>query len=342
MRTILVTGGAGFIGSNFIRRLLSRYDYRVINLDKLTYAGNLENLREVEDDARYRFVHGDICDRALVAELMEEADAAVNFAAETHVDRSLEDPGAFIQTDVYGAYVLLEAARERGVERFLQVSTDEVYGQVEAGRSSRETDPMRPRSPYAASKAGAEHLCLAFRETYGVPVVVSRGTNNVGPYQHPEKAVPLWATNALDGEPIPLYGDGLNVRDWQFVDDHCAALDLLLHQGEPGEAYNIGAGNERSNLEVLEAVLALLDKPKSLIRFVEDRPGHDRRYSVDSAKLRALGWSPQYDFDATIERTVAWYREHRAWWERVKSGQYRAYYDRMYGRRLAKARPYEG
>jgi len=342
LRTVLVTGGAGFIGSNFIHRLLAEHDERIINLDKLTYAGNLDNLRDIEDDPRYRFVQGDICDAALVGPLVAEADAVVNFAAESHVDRSLEDPGAFIQTDVYGTYVLLEAAREHGVERFLQISTDEVYGEAEEGRLSRETDPMHPRSPYSASKAGAEHLCTAFRETYGLPVVISRGTNNVGPFQHPEKAVPLFVTNALDDQPIPLYGDGLQVRDWQFVDDHCEALDLLLRRGEPGEVYNIGAGNERTNIEVLETVLALLEKPQSLIRSVADRPGHDRRYSVDSAKLRALGWAPHHDFDSAIERTVAWYRDHRAWWEQVKAGPYRDYYQRMYGRRLAEAKPYAG
>lgn len=341
MRTVLVTGGAGFIGSNFIHHLLARYDYQVINLDKLTYAGNPDNLRDIEDDPRYSFVHGDICDREVVGRLMTQADAVVNFAAETHVDRSLVDPGAFIQTEVYGAFVLLEAARQRGVERFLQVSSDEVYGDVEPGRSSEESDPPHPRSPYAASKAGAEQMCIAFHETYDLPVVISRGSNNIGPHQHPEKAVPLFVTNALDDQPIPLYGDGQNVRDWQFVADHCAALDLLLHRGEPGQAYNIGAGNERPNIEVVETILSLLEKPTGLIRFVEDRPGHDRRYSVDSTKVRALGWAPQHDFAKAIERTVSWYRDNRWWWEKVKSGQYREYYQQMYGRRLAEAKPYE-
>ncbi len=341
MRTILVTGGAGFIGSNFIRHLLASYDYHVINLDKITYAGNLENLREVEDSSRYQFIHGDICDAGIVGRAMAKADAVVNFAAETHVDRSLEDPGAFIQTEVYGTFVLLEAARERGVERFLQISTDEVYGDIPPGLSSKETDAPHPRSPYAAAKAGAEHMCVAFHETYGLPVMISRGSNNIGPYQHPEKAVPLFITNAMDDEPIPLYGDGQNVRDWQFVLDHCRGLDLILHEGEPGEAYNVGAGNEHPNVEVIETILALLDKPKSLIRFVEDRPGHDRRYSVDSAKLRALGWSPEHDFASAIEKTVAWYRDNRPWWEKVKSGRYQEYYQRMYGRRLAQARRYE-
>ncbi|MCH7811669.1 MAG: dTDP-glucose 4,6-dehydratase [Chloroflexi bacterium] len=340
MHSLLVTGGAGFIGSNFIRQVLSAYDYNVVNLDKLTYAGNLDNLRDVESSPRYRFVQGDICDSALVGRLMEEADAVANFAAETHVDRSLEDAGTFIQTEVYGTFVLLEAARHHGIERFLHVSTDEVYGDVPPGVSSKETDPPHPRSPYAASKAGAEHMCSAFYETYGLPVVISRGSNNIGPNQHLEKAVPLFITNALDDQPIPLYGDGKNVRDWQYVEDHCRALDLLLHQGEAGEAYNVGAGNEQSNIDVLETILALLEKPKSLIRFVEDRPGHDRRYSVDTAKIRALGWSPQHDFAAALGKTVTWYRENRWWWERVKSGQYREYYERMYGRRLAESKPF--
>ncbi|MCH8995280.1 MAG: dTDP-glucose 4,6-dehydratase [Chloroflexi bacterium] len=342
MRTILITGGAGFIGSNFIHHLLANHDYQVINLDNLTYAGNLDNLRDIEDDPRYRFVHGDICDREQVAPLMAEADAVVSFAAETHVDRSLEDPGAFIQTDVYGTFVLLEAARQADIERFLHISTDEVYGQSLADQRFTEESPFRPRSPYAASKAGGELQCRAFRETYGLPIVIARPANNVGPRQHPEKAVPLFITNALEDEPLPVYGQGQQVRDRLYVDDHCEALDLLLHEGELGEAYNIGADNERTNMEVAETILELLEKPKSLIRFVEDRTGHDQRYSLDSQKMRALGWSPRHDFTATIEQTVAWYREHREWWEKVKSGQYRAYYQRMYGRRLAEAKPYEG
>lgn len=342
MRTILVTGGAGFIGSNFIHHLLSKYDYQVINLDKLTYAGNLDNLRDVAGDPRYRFVQGDICDAELVGRLMAEADAIAHFAAESHVDRSLMDPGAFIQTDVYGTYVLLEAARERGVERFLHVSTDEVYGQSLGDQRFTESDPFRPRSPYAASKAGGELLCHAFVETYGLPILIARPANNIGPRQHPEKAVSLFVTNALDDEPLPVYGQGLQMRDRLYVDDDCEALDLLLHSGEVGQAYNIAADNERTNLEVAETILELLEKPKSLIRFVEDRPGHDQRYSMDSSRLRALGWSPRHDFRAAIQKTVDWYRENRWWWEKVKSGQYREYYQQMYGRRLAEAKPYEG
>ena len=341
MRTILVTGGAGFIGSNFVRHLLANYDYQVINLDKLTYAGNLDNLRDVADDPRHRFIQGDICDRVLAGRLMAEADTVVNFAAETHVDRSLEDPGVFIQTDVFGTYVLLDAARTAGIERFLHISTDEVYGQSLGEQRFTERDPFRPRSPYAASKAGGELQCWAFVETYGLPVVIARPANNIGPRQHLEKAVPLFVTNALDDQPLPVYGRGQQVRDRLYVDDHCAALALLLHDGEVGEAYNIAAGNERTNLEVAETVLELLEKPKSLIRFVEDRPGHDERYRMDDTKLRALGWAPRHDFDAAIQETVDWYRENRWWWEKVKSGEYRQYYQRMYGRRLAEAKPYE-
>jgi dTDP-glucose 4,6-dehydratase len=342
MRTVLVTGGAGFIGSNFIRHLLARYDYQIVNLDKLTYAGNLDNLLDIEGDPRYRFVQGDICDRALVSELMGGVDAVAHFAAESHVDRSIEDPGAFIQTDVFGTYVLLDCARATGIERFLHVSTDEVYGQSLPGRRFTESDPFLPRSPYAASKAGGELQCRAFFVTYGLPVVIARPANHIGPHQHPEKAVPLFVTNALDDEPLPVYGRGLQVRDRLFVEDGCAALDLLLHRGEAGAAYNIAAGNERTNIEVAETILELLEKPRNLIRFVEDRPGHDQEYSLDATKMRALGWAPRHDFQAAIEATVDWYRQNRWWWEKIKSGQYREYYQRMYSRRLAEARPVDG
>jgi len=332
---ILVTGGAGFIGSHFVRCLLRQHpEYQVTNIDKLTYAGNRDNLRDVEDDPRYRFVQGDICDAALVDEVVAQADAVVNLAAETHVDRSLLDAGAFIQTDVYGTYVLLCAARRHGVQRFLQVSTDEVYGEVPEGRFSRETDALRPRSPYAASKAGGDMHCLAFFAAYGLPVVVSRGVNTLGPNQHPEKFVPLFITNALQGQPLPLYGDGRQVRDWLFVEDHCEALDLLLHQGEPGQAYNIGGGNQRPNVRVAEAIVDLLDKPRDLIRRVPDRPGHDRRYALDWSKLRALGWSPGHSFEEALAKTVAWYRENEEWWRRARAGAYQEYYQRQYGWRL--------
>jgi dTDP-glucose 4,6-dehydratase len=338
MKTVLVTGGAGFIGSNFVRWLLRHHDYNVINFDKLTYAGNLDNLLDVASDPRYRFLQGDICYAAQVEEAMLDADAVVNFAAESHVDRSLMDPGAFIQTDVYGVFVLLEAARKRGVERFLHISTDEVYGPRFPANPGRESDALTPANPYSASKAGGEMLCFAFNKTYGMPIMVSRSRNNIGPYQHPEKAVPLFVTNAIDDQLLPLYGEGLQVRDRLYVEDNCEALDLILHKGEPGEAYNIGADNERPNLEVVETILALLEKPRSLIRFIEDRQGHDAQYCIDTAKIRSLGWLPRHDFDAAMGKTVAWYRDNRWWWEKVKSGDYAGYYQRQYGERLARGR----
>jgi dTDP-glucose 4,6-dehydratase len=288
-----------------------------------------------------------VCDERLVGELVGEVDAIVNFAAETHVDRSLMEPAAFIRTDVHGTYVLLSAAAAAGgrtvptgrqVERFLHISTDEVYGDIPAPRLSQEGDPLRPRSPYSASKAGADMQCLAFIETYGLPVVIARPANNVGPNQYPEKMAPLFITNAMEDEPLPVYGDGQQRRDWLFVTDNCEALDLLLHKGEPGEVYNIGAGNERPNMAVVEGILALLGKPRDLIRFVEDRPGHDRRYALDWEKIRALGWSPRHDFDAALEETVAWYVGNRWWWEKIKSGAFRDYYEKQYGARLAAAR----
>jgi len=338
MHRILVTGGAGFIGSNFIRHLLDRYEgYEVVNLDKLTYAGNPDNLRDI-DERRHTFVRGDICDPAAVDAAMAGCDAVVNFAAESHVDRSFLDAGAFIQTDVHGVFVLLEAARRHGVERFLQVSTDEVYGPRFPDSPAREDDPFRPTNPYAASKAGGEMQCVAAFRAYGLPLVIARSGNNIGPRQHPEKAVPLFVTNALDDQPLPVYGEGLQVRDRLYVEDNCEALDLILHEGTPGEAYNVGADNERSNIEVVETILRLLGKPRSLIRFVADRTFHDARYSLDTAKVRALGWTPRHDFDAAMAKTVAWYRDNRWWWEKVKSGEYAAYYRQQYGERLAKSR----
>jgi dTDP-glucose 4,6-dehydratase len=338
VRKVLVTGGAGFIGSNFIRHLLQHYDYEVVNFDKLTYAGNLDNLRGVDDDPRYSLVVGDICDPEAVEGAMQGVDAVVNFAAESHVDRSLMDPGAFIQTNVYGVWVLLESARKNGVERFLHISTDEVYGPRFPDNAGREDDRLTPANPYAASKVGGEMQCYAFYRNYGLPVLVSRSANNVGPRQHPEKALPLFITNALDDQPLPVYGEGLQVRDRLYVEDNCEALDLILHEGEIGEVYNVGADNERPNIEVVEGILALLEKPRSLIRFIEDRPGHDARYSLDSSKVRALGWAPKHDFQATLEKTVAWYRDNRWWWERIKSGEYAEYYQRLYGERLARGR----
>jgi len=334
---LLVTGGAGFIGSNYVRYALGKYpDCELIVLDKLTYAGRLENLQEFIADPRFRFVRGDIASQADVDPLVAQVDAIVSFAAETHVDRSLLDPGGFIMTDVYGVFVLLEAARKYGTSRVVLVSTDEVYGSVLEG-SSVETDRLDPRSPYSASKAGGELLARAYFTSYGVPVMITRGSNTFGPYQYPEKMLPLFVTNALDDQQLPLYGDGLNVRDWLYVFDHCSAIDLVLNSGEPGEIYNVGGGNERTNIEMTERILSLLGKPRSLIRFVADRPGHDRRYSLDTGKIRALGWFPTHDFDQAMADTVRWYVEHQEWWRTIKSGEYAEYYRQQYARRLAPA-----
>jgi dTDP-glucose 4,6-dehydratase len=331
-RRLLVTGGAGFIGSAFVRNHLRDYpDDTIVVLDKLTYAGNLANLAPVAAHPRYRFVHGDIADAALVRELVQPGDIIVNFAAETHVDRSILDPGSFIETDVKGTYVLLEAARQAGAALFCQISTDEVYGDVPEG-ASRETDPLAPRSPYAASKASAELLVRAYHITYGLPTVVTRASNNFGPYQFPEKFLPVVIASALDDRPIPLYGDGRQRRDWLYVDDHCAALELVLERGERGTAYNIGGGNERENRVLAEQVLDLLGKPHSLIQSVPDRPGHDRRYAVDSSRIHALGWRPAHPFDAALEATVRWYVEHQDWWRPLLQRQ-REYFRRNYEQR---------
>jgi len=327
---ILVTGGAGFIGSNFVRHLLRAHaDVEVVNLDKLTYAGNLENLRDVEGDRRYSFVHGDICDPGVVRSALADADAVVNFAAETHVDRSISDPQDFIRTDVLGTHTLLEAARELGVGRYLQISTDEVYGSIDEGSFTEDSD-LGPSSPYSASKAGADLLVLAYHRTFGTPVLITRSSNNYGPFQYPEKIVPLFISNALDDQPLPVYGDGRNVRDWLHVADNCAAIDLVLREGEPGDVYNVGGGNEVENLDLTRRILELLGKDAGLVRYVTDRPAHDRRYSVDCSKLRALGWAPRTSFEDGLAATVAWYRDNRAWWERLKSGEWRAYYERQY------------
>jgi len=334
-RRLLVTGGAGFIGSAFVRRMLERHsDLSITVLDKLTYAGNLANLAPIEDDPRYRFVLGDIADAAVVDTLAAEVDAIVSFAAESHVDRSIEEPDAFIRTDVYGTFVLLEAARRHGHGRYLQISTDEVYGHVPEG-SSLETDPLKPRSPYSASKAGGDMLVGAYHATYGLPTLLTRASNNFGPYHYPEKVIPLFITNAIDHEPLPLYGDGLQIRDWLYVDDHVDALETVLTHGEPGETYNIGAGNELTNLELTRTILERMDKPMSLVRSVPDRAGHDRRYSVDCSKLRSLGWSPAHTFDEGLDATIRWYLDHADWWRPLKSGEYLTYYRRQYGDRLA-------
>ncbi|MGI5835212.1 MAG: dTDP-glucose 4,6-dehydratase [Chloroflexota bacterium] len=333
MRRLLVTGGAGFIGSNFVRYMLNEHpDYQIIVLDKLTYAGNLANLEDVSGNPRYQFVRGDICDQQLVDSLVAEVDAIVNFAAETHVDRSIMDAGSFIQTDVYGTFVLLEAARKHEISRFLQVSTDEVYGDIPVG-SSKEQDPLRPRSPYSASKAGGEMMVQAYHTTYGLPVLITRGSNTYGPYQYPEKLIPVLITNALDNMELPIYGDGQQVRDWLHVLDHCSGIDVVLHNGKVGEAYNIGGGNERANLDITGKVLDLLDKPRSLIRFVKDRPGHDRRYSLDCSKLHSLGWKPARDFDQGLSETVQWYVANESWWRPLKSGEYWEYYKSNYAGR---------
>jgi dTDP-glucose 4,6-dehydratase len=336
MRNFLITGGAGFIGSNFVHYLLEHHsDYRVIVYDKLTYAGNLANLADISNHPRYAFVRGDICDAAMVEKTMceYEIDTIVNFAAETHVDRSILNPDAFIQTDVVGTHVLLEAARRHRIERYHQISTDEVYGPIPPGRYATESDPVAPRSPYAASKAGADLLTLAYWTTYGLPVTITRGSNNIGPYQYPEKVVPLFVTNALEGKPLPVYGDGRQMRDYQWVGDHCEAIDLVLHRGQPGEIYNIGSGQEIENLTMVSILLDELGAPTSLIRHVEDRPGHDRRYALDISKIRSLGWEPRHDCEAAIRRTVRWYRDNEWWWRPLKEGEFREYYEKMYGNR---------
>jgi len=336
VRRLLVTGGYGFIGSNFVRHVLATHpDLEVVNLDALTYAGRRENLADIENDPRHTFVHGDICDQEVVAQAMNGCDGVVNFAAETHVDRSLHGAGHFIQTDCYGVWVLLEEARRRSVERFVQISTDEVYGSIDDG-SFTETDPLMPRNPYSASKAGGDRMAYSFWASHGLPVIITRASNNFGPFQYPEKMIPLFVTNALADRPLPLYGDGENVRDWLFVTDHCRAVDFLLTQGTPGEVYNIAGGSERTNLEMTHAVLDLLDKPHSLIRFVTDRPGHDRRYSLDASKLAALGCEPAQDHVANLETTVRWYVDHPEWWQpiREQDEEFAAYYQRQYGDRL--------
>jgi dTDP-glucose 4,6-dehydratase len=330
---LIVTGGAGFIGSNFVRHVLREHpDDRVVNLDKLTYAGNPANLADIARDPRYTFVQGDVCDATLVRDVLHGADAVVNFAAESHVDRSLVEPDAFLRTDVFGVFTLLEAVRAFKIPRFLHISTDEVYGSVAQGSSS-ETDPLRPSNPYSASKAGGDLLALSYWRTHGVPVVITRSSNNFGPYQYPEKVVPLFITNALDDQPLPLYGDGRNVRDWLYVLDNCAAIDLVLRRGRDGEVYNIGGGHEVENVVLTHEILRLTGKPETLIRPVTDRPGHDRRYSVDSTKVGRLGWRPRHPFAAALQTTVRWYREHETWWRPLKSGEFRAWYERQYAHR---------
>jgi len=336
---ILVTGGAGFIGANFIRHLLQQHPYDdIVNLDALTYAGNLENLADVAAHPRYRFVRGDIADAAAVDALMRDVAVVVNFAAETHVDRSIDDAAAFLHTNVNGTAVLLDAARRHGVERFVQISTDEVYGSLGPTGAFTESSPLCPSSPYSASKAAGDLLALSFWTTHRLPVVVTRCSNNFGPYQFPEKVIPLFVTNALEDQPLPLYGDGLNVREWIHVEDHCVAVDQVTRHGRPGEVYNIGTGSELTNRALSERILHELGKPVTLIRYVTDRPGHDRRYAIDAGKIRrALGWQSRVRFDDALQATIAWYRDHAEWWRRVKSGEYQHYYERVYGARLRAA-----
>jgi dTDP-glucose 4,6-dehydratase len=336
MVNVLVTGGAGFIGSNFVRHAITAHpDWQVTTLDKLTYAGRLENLQDVIDHPRHRFVRGDVADPAVAAPLVKASEIVVHFAAETHVDRSLLSAGVFITTDVFGTFVLLEAAREApGLRRFIQISTDEVYGSVPEG-SSRETDELRPRNPYSASKAAADRLAYSYWATYNVPVVITRASNNYGPFHFPEKVIPLFITNAIDNLPVPLYGDGLQERDWLHVSDHCRAVDMLIDAGTSGEVYNVGGGNHVRNIDLTKRILELVGKPESLIQPVVDRPGHDRRYSLDTSKLETLGWRPEMAFDAGLRETVAWYRQNESWWRPIKENDpaFRAYYDTQYGGR---------
>ncbi|WP_246496289.1 dTDP-glucose 4,6-dehydratase [Miltoncostaea marina] len=328
---LLVTGGCGFIGSAFVRLALAR-GAAVVNLDKLTYAGNPENVADVADHPGYTFVHADIADADAVADAIRGADAVVNFAAESHVDRSILSPADFITTDVVGTAVLLDAARRADVGRFVQVSTDEVYGSIRSG-AFHETDPLAPSSPYSASKAGGDLQVLAWHRTFGLDAVITRGSNTFGPRQYPEKLIPLFVTNALDGLELPVYGDGMQVRDWIFVDDHCEGIWAVLDQGVAGEVYNVGGGNEEANLGITRRILELTGRDASLVRHVADRPGHDRRYALDTARLRGLGWEPRHSFEEALAATVAWYRDNRAWWEPIKSGEYRRYYEEQYGTR---------
>lgn len=338
---ICVTGGAGFIGGNFVHYMVKKYpQYEILNLDLLTYAGNLETLKPVENEPNYRFVRGDIADRKFIMDLFakEQFDVVVNFAAESHVDRSISDPGIFVQTNVLGTQVLLDACKEYGVKRFHQVSTDEVYGDLPLDRPDlffQEDTPLHTSSPYSSSKASADLFVLAYHRTFGLPVTISRCSNNYGPYQFPEKLIPLIISRALDNETLPVYGKGENVRDWLHVEDHCTAIDLIIHKGKVGEVYNVGGHNERTNLQVVTTILEALDKPESLIEFVTDRPGHDLRYAIDPTKIETeLGWKPTYNFDTGIRQTIQWYLDNKEWWENIISGEYANYFEKMYGERL--------
>lgn len=331
---ILVTGGAGFIGSNFVTFMMNKYpDYQIINLDALTYAGNLENLEAVKNHSNYSFVKADIADTAAIETVMQQGvDAVINFAAESHVDRSIIDPQIFVRTNVLGTQVLLDAARKYNVPKFVQISTDEVYGTLGETGLFTETTPLAPNSPYSASKAGGDLLVRAYHETFGMNVNITRCSNNYGPYQFPEKLIPLMISNALNDKPLPVYGDGLNIRDWLYVEDHCSAIDLVLHQGVAGEVYNIGGNNERTNIQIVGTILEFLGKPESLIKYVQDRLGHDRRYGIDATKITTeLGWEPQYPFNKGIKETIEWYLNNKTWWQRIQSGEYQDYYAKQYG-----------
>ncbi|MCX6016510.1 MAG: dTDP-glucose 4,6-dehydratase [Chloroflexales bacterium] len=332
MQRLLVTGGAGFIGSNFVHYMLERYNYDIVVYDALTYAGRLENLTAAERNPKYHFVHGNICDLNLIKQTVHQfnVDTIINFAAETHVDRSIMQPDAVIQANINGTWALLEAARELGLPRFHQISTDEVYGQIPEPGRSKEADVFEPRSPYSASKAAAEHIVYAYHITYGLNTTITRGSNNIGPFHYPEKAVPLFTTNAMDDIAIPIYGDGMQMRDYQYVTDHCEGIDVVLHRGVAGEAYNVGTSVETRNIDMAHKILDLLGKPRSLITYVKDRAGHDRRYALDTDKLRALGWKSGHTFDQALEKTVKWYVDNPAWWRPIKSGEYRDYYHKQY------------
>lgn len=335
---LLVTGGAGFIGSNFVRYMVKKYpQYDIVNLDLLTYAGNLENLKDIENEKNYKFVKGDIADRDFINDLFdqEKFDYVLNFAAESHVDRSIINPDIFVRSNVQGTQILLDATKNFNVKKYVQISTDEVYGELgETGYFTEET-PLAPNSPYSASKAGGDLLVRAYHETFGLPVNITRCSNNYGPYHFPEKLIPLMIINALHDKELPVYGDGLNVRDWLYVEDHCEAIDIVLHKGEIGEVYNIGGNNEWTNIDIVKTILKHLGKPESLIRFVKDRPGHDRRYAIDATKIRTqLGWEPKHTFETGIKETINWYLENRDWWENIISGEYQQYFKNQYGDRL--------
>ena len=336
---ILITGGAGFIGSNFVHYMMNKYkDYTIINLDTLTYAGNLENLKQVENEPNYRFIQGDITDINLINSVFEAGvDIIINFAAESHVDRSIVDPGIFIKTNVQGTQVLLDAAKNYGVHKYVQISTDEVYGSLGETGYFTEKTPIAPNSPYSASKAGADLLVQAYYETFNLPVNITRCSNNYGPFHFPEKLIPLMILNALQDKPLPIYGDGQNIRDWLHVEDHCSAIDLVVHKGVNGEVYNVGGHNERTNMEVVQTILKHLDKSESLIKFVEDRLGHDRRYAIDPTKLQTeLGWEPKYNFETGLKQTIDWYLNNQSWWENIFSGEYQSYYKSQYDMKLGK------